>query len=325
MAIDIKYSVIIGFLGQHKDRFQVFGPAYTVEEKIKRAAQVDHCQAIEIVYPGEVQNPSKVKPLMDDLGLGCSSLNVNIKADEIFHRGALTSPDKAVRDKAIEYLKTGMDLAPELGTDIVTCCPLGDGHEYAFQIDYTQAWGWFIEGIREAAAHRSDVRLSLEYKLNETRAHCIMGTATSALHICDLVGLDNLGVTIDIGHALYGMETPSLSIAQMAHAGKLFLVHVNDNYRNWDWDLVPGSVNWWDWIECLLYIDKVGYDGYLVSDVMPSRLDGIEVKSAVGRSIVYGMNLLEKVDKDALWAAIHKNDALEAYELMYDALGLKEA
>ncbi|NDJ75821.1 MAG: hypothetical protein GYB65_06150 [Chloroflexi bacterium] len=54
MSTEIKYAVIIGFLGQHKDRFQVFGPPYTVEDKIKRAAQVDHCGAIEAVYPHEL-------------------------------------------------------------------------------------------------------------------------------------------------------------------------------------------------------------------------------------------------------------------------------
>ncbi|NDJ75822.1 MAG: sugar phosphate isomerase/epimerase [Chloroflexi bacterium] len=261
---------------------------------------------------------------MADHELACSSVNVNIKAEEIFHMGSLTSPDKAVRDKAIEYLKTGMDIAPELGTDIVTCCPLGDGHEYSFQIDYAQAWGWFIEGVREAASHRADVKLSLEYKLNETRAHCILGTAASTLHLCDQVGLPNVGVTIDLGHALFGLETPSLSIVQAAHANRLFLIHVNDNYRNWDWDLVPGSVNWWDWIECLLYLDKVGYDGWLVSDVMPARLDGIKVKSAVAKSIVRGEKLLAKVNHDTLWAAIQQNDAFAAYDLMYAALGLDD-
>jgi xylose isomerase len=217
-----------------------------------------------------------------------------------------------------------MDLAPELGTDIVTCCPLGDGHEYAFQIDYVQAWGWMVEGVREAAAYRPDIKLSLEYKLNETRAHCILGTAASTLHLCDEVDLPNVGVTIDIGHALFAMETPSLTIAQLARANRLFLVHVNDNYRNWDWDLIPGSVNWWDWIECLLYLDEVGYDGWLVSDVMPARLDGIEVKSAVGEAIVRGKRLLAKVDRAALKAAIQRNDAIASYDLFYQALGLDE-
>jgi xylose isomerase len=236
--------------------------------------------------------------------------------------GGLTHSNAAVRAQAIAYLKQGMDISVEMGCNMITCCPLGDGHDYSFQMDYVQAWGWFIEGIREAASHRSDVRLSLEYKANETRARVIMGTATSALHVCDQVGLDNVGVTLDIGHALYAPETPSLSIAQLHHAGKLFLFHINDNYRNWDWDLVPGSVNWWDWVENMLYIEKANYDGWMVSDVMPGRLDAIEVLNAVSRSIKRAKNLLLKVDHDALWSAIRSNNALAAYDQFYKELGL---
>jgi xylose isomerase len=319
----MKYAVILSFLGQTRDRFQVFGPPYTLEEQIARASQVEDIGALEVVYPGQLSDVATTRKLMDDHGLACSTVNVNIKGDPMFHMGALTSPDNSVRQRAIQYLKDGMDIAPEMGCDTVTCCPLGDGHEYAFQIDYVEAWERFIEGIREAASHRSDVRLALEYKLNETRAHCIMGSATSALTVCNTVGLDHVGVTVDLGHALYGLETPSLSLAQLAHAGKLFLVHINDNYRNWDWDLVPGSVNFWDWIECLLYMDRLGYDGWIVSDVMPGRLDGVSVMNAVGRSIKRGQRLLEKVDHEVLWSAIRRNDAMAAYDLFYYAMGLE--
>jgi xylose isomerase len=322
MSTDIKFAVILGFMGQQRDRFQVFGPPYTLEEKFERTAHVELCGAVELLYPAELGDVAKAKELLDRHNLKVSSVNVNIKADEIFHRGALTSCDPAVRAKAVAYIKAGMDLAPELGTDIVTCCPLGDGTEYAFQMDYIDSWGWFVDGIREAAKHRSDVKLSLEYKKSETRAHCVMPSATSALHAAQQTGLDNVGVTVDIGHALYVAEIPSLSLAQCAAANRLFLIHINDNYRDWDWDLVPGSVNWWDWVECMLYIDKIGYDGWLVSDVMSSRLDTVSVMNAVGKSIVRAKNALARVDNNELWALVKKNDALAAYDLFYASLGL---
>ena len=170
MTTDIKFAAILGFMGQQRDRFQVFGPPYTLEEKVERTAQVERCGAVELVYPGELDDIAEIKRLLEKYELEASTVNVNIKTDEMFHQGALTSPKPAVRAHAIEYLKHGMDLAPEMGTDTVTCCPLGDGTEYAFQMDYTDAWGWFVDGIREVASHRSDVKLSLEYKKNETRA-----------------------------------------------------------------------------------------------------------------------------------------------------------
>jgi xylose isomerase len=322
MNSDIKFAAILSFMGQTRDRFQIWGPPYTLEEKVQRAAQVENLGAVEIVYPQEFEDVAYTKKLLDDAGLVCSTVNVNIKGDPLFHMGALTHPDPTVRAKAVTHLKEGMDISVEMGCNMITCCPLGDGHDYSFQMDYIQAWGWFIEGIREATKHRSDVKLSLEYKANETRSRVIMGSATSALHVCDQVGMENVGVTIDIGHALYAPETPSLSIAQLHHAGKLFLFHINDNYRNWDWDLVPGSVNWWDWVENMLYIDKVGYDGWVVSDVMPGRLDAIQVLNAVSRSIKRAKKLLSKVDHDDLWTALRSNNAMAAYDLFYKELGL---
>ncbi len=70
-------------------------------------------------------------------------------------------------------------------------------------------------------------------------------------------------------------------IGLSADAGRLFLVHINDNYRNWDWDLMPGTVNFWDWLEIMLVLDEVGYDGWLVSDVYPARTDPVELSQQV--------------------------------------------
>jgi hypothetical protein len=85
---------------------------------------------------------------------------------------------------------------------------------------------------------------------------------------------------------------------------------------------VPGSVNWWDWVEVMLYIDKVGYDGWLVSDVMPARLDDVKVLNSVGKSIVRAKNVIAKVDEAELWKPIKQHDALAAYDLFYAGLGL---
>lgn len=60
-----------------------------------------------------------------------------------------------------------------------------------------------------------------------------------------------------------------MSVALLADAGKLFLVHGNDNYRHWDWDLIPGSINFWDLVESTYYLRKIGYEGWIAFDVFP--------------------------------------------------------
>jgi xylose isomerase len=200
----------------------------------------------------------------------------------------------------------------------VTVCPLSDGHDYPFEIDYRKAWRWLVDCLAEAAAYRPEVRLSVEYKQSEPRARVIVPTATTVLFLCEQVGLENLGVTIDTGHALYAGETPAQVIALASDAGRLFLVHVNDNYRNWDWDLIPGTVNYWDWLETLLVLDEVGYDGWLVSDVFPARLDPVETLSACYRSIVSGDRLLQRFGRSRLREMVQQRDIIGVFDAFYN-------
>ncbi len=85
---------------------------------------------------------------------------------------------------------------------MVTCCPLIDGHNYAFQVDY-RAMGW-LRRHAAAARHRDDIRISLEYKLNESSNTCILGDMTGAFGAS--ASVPHVGVTMDVGHALIAMR-----------------------------------------------------------------------------------------------------------------------
>jgi xylose isomerase len=207
-----------------------------------------------------------------------------------------------------------MDWAVELGVNLITVCPLSDGHDYPFEINYSQAWRWLVECLAEAAEYRPEVRLSVEYKQSEPRARVIVPNAGVVLHLCEQIGLDNIGLTLDTGHALYVGETPAQMISLAASANRLFLVHINDNYRNWDWDLMPGTVNYWDWLETLLVLDEVGYDSWLVSDVFPARTDPIETLSASYRSIQYAEKLLDKFGREKLREMIRQRDVIQVFD-----------
>jgi xylose isomerase len=182
-----------------------------------------------------------------------------------------------------------------------------------------------VECLGKAAAHRPEVRLSVEYKQSEPRAHVIVPNAGVVLHLCEQIGLDNVGVTVDLGHSFYVGETPAQVLSMAANAGRLFLVHINDNYRNWDWDLMPGTVNYWDWLEALLVLDEVGYDGWLVSDVFPARTDPVETLSLCFRSIQYAERLLDKFGRERLREMIRQGDVIQVFDafqkLMLGVLG----
>lgn len=316
--MDNRYSVILGFLGQLTDRFASYHEARNLEEKLALAATIEGVEGVEPVYPFDFAGVSteRYKALLAKNNLEVSSVNVNIKAEPKFHQGALTSRDPGIRREATEYIVTGMRLAAEMGADRINMCPLSDGHDYPFEIDYGRAWQWMVECLGEAAASVPEVNLAIEYKQSEPRHRVIVPNAGVVLHLCNQIGLDNVGVSLDTGHSLYAWETPAQMIRLAADAGRLHHVHINDNYRNWDWDMMPGTVNYWDWLETLLVLDEVGYDSWLVSDVFPSRIDPVETLSASYRAIRYGEALLDKFGRDKLRKLIGQGDVIRVFDEM---------
>lgn len=313
-----QYSVILGFLGQLRDRFSAYHEPQDLEGKLALASQIEGIKGVEAVYPFDYSGmtPDTYKALLMKYNLEISSVNVNIKAESKFHQGAMTSIDPGVRAEAVDYLKAGLDWAADLGVGLMTVCPLSDGHDYPFEIEYRQAWKWMVDCLGEAASYRPDVKLAVEYKQSEPRARVIVPNAGVVLHLCNQIGLDNVGMTLDTGHSLYIGETPAQMIALAADCDRLFLVHINDNYRNWDWDLMPGTVNYWDWLEMILVLDEVNYDGWLVSDVYPARTDPVDTLSASYRNILYAEKILDRLGRDKLRQMTQQRDVIGVFDAL---------
>lgn len=271
------YAVITGFMGQIQDRFATYGVNRDFEEMVRVAATIKGCSGLEVVYPQQVQDPVKAKQILDNHGMGVAALNVNVKSEPKWVFGSISSPDEAIRKEATQYMKTGLDFAAELGCGKVTISFLNDGSDYPFEFDYARAWNDALACVREAANYRPDVRLSLEYKLSEPRVHGFMSDAGKTALFCEKTGCANVGVTLDTGHALQCLEILSDSAAFLGMTGRLFHVHVNDNYRNWDWDMVPGTINFWEFVEFCLYLDKLGYNEWITADVFPQRHDAVRI------------------------------------------------
>jgi xylose isomerase len=317
----VKHAVMVGLLGEQHDRFHTYTGARSLDERLAMLRQIPGCQGIEVVYPSEFRNLEAGAKQVKDSGWEVSAVNLNVKGDDKWRNGSFTSSDPAIRADAVRDLQICMDLAAELGANLVTCCPLIDGHNYAFQADYVQQWHWLVEGVREAAAHRSDVRVSMEYKINESRNYCILADTGRALHLCHQVGLDNVGITYDVGHALVAKEAPAATAALAIDAGKLFYMHFNDNAREWDWDMIPGAVNVWDLLETIYYLDRANWEGWFCYDVLTrSGDDVVSIQSATLRVMSAAEKLLEKMGRDRLAALIAEGAPHESVAFLWESL-----
>lgn len=291
-----KYSIITGFMGAVKDRFIDYQPARSIEEMIRMASGVKGCSGLEVVYPQNFTDAAKLKNVLSASGLGVSTVNLNVKGEEIWRYGSFTHPDPKVRQAAVDAMKRAMDCAAELNCSTVTCALLNDGVDYPFELNYVDAFQHALEGIRAAAEYRSDIRISLEYKQSEPRVHCLLNNAGKMAYFARMTEKENVGVTLDFGHALQALEVPADSASFLGQTGKLFYVHINDNFRNWDWDMVPGTVNLWDYIEFALALKKVGYDGWITADVFPQRHDPVRIMEKTFEWMDYVFSIADKID-----------------------------
>lgn len=319
-----KYSVIISNFGNRSDRFlSGYGEDRTFAQLCDSAARVPDLSGVEIVGTWHItqQNFREVQHQLEDHNLKLVSIIPDHFASKVYGSGAFTSKDPAVRGQAIAETRAIMDIAAELGCGLINIWNGQDGYDYPFQADYIQEHDWLVEAIRACAGHRSDVRVALEYKPKEPRTRSYLANMAGTLLVAQEVGLPNVGVTIDVGHALVAYENLGESVAILGRAGhKLFHMHFNDNYRLWDDDMIVGSVHTIEYLELLYWLDRVGYEGFLSMDQYPYRED---TERAIAESIQWlkaFRRIINQVGSDCITDVIRRGDATEASRMLREAM-----
>ena len=262
--------------GNIVDRFLPSG--YREEVSLEVALQqfkgLEGADGVCLDYPLTFQDPVVMQGLLDKYDIPLCVVEVGIFGEHRWRKGSLTAPDPAIRRQAIDVLKRGMDVTAEMGQDQLLLWPGQDGYEYPFQPDFDLIWGYLVDGIREVAEYRPEINIGIEYKPKEPRTRCYVDTAARTLLLCQAIGLPNVGVTVDQGHSLFAQENPGQAVALCARHNRLFQVHVNDNYGDWDSDLLVGQVNFWSALEFFHWLHRVGFDDWYLLDFFPFREDG---------------------------------------------------
>jgi xylose isomerase len=292
-----RLAIVTGYLGGIRDRFMVYREAAGLEVKLERAGRVEGADGVELLYPADFEDFALLRRLLQQHKLTVSSLNFRSRRSGRWMRGSFSSASAVERREVDDDLERCLERAAELGCVLVTTCPLTEGSDAPFELDYRQAYEDAAEVFRKCCAAVPVVRLAIEYKLNEPRSRCLIGNAGEALSFCLQVGSTNLGVTLDTGHALLAGERPAQSAALLAGAGKLFHVHLNDNDGRGDWDLLPGSFHFWDFLEFFYTLRQLGYeDSWYAFDVNPKEADPVKHFTAVMQATRSLEALSERID-----------------------------
>lgn len=316
-----KNAIITAFLGGVKNRYMQYEPNRSLEEKIQLAKKIKDLQGFELCYPQDFKDLDLLKRLLDDNGFGVSAINVRSRREGKWWRGSFSSAIKQEREDVTKEFKEAMDTALELGVNRLTTCPLNEGHDYVFEMDYLDAYKYAEESFFNICSHNKNVKLCIEYKWNDPRTRSLIGSAGEALALCQSVGIENLGVTLDIGHSIQAGERPSQSVALLHRAKKLFYVHLNDNDRNWDWDMLPGAYNFWEFIEFFYYLDKVGYtDDWYAYDVMSKEIDTVQNFNVVNKLTRKLEKIATSLNKEKIKKILENRNPVESIEFLYDSV-----
>jgi xylose isomerase len=315
-----RISAVTAYLGANRSRYIDYQPERTLADKLAVASQAG-LDGLEICYPADFGDVSALKKLLSDSGLGISGINFRSRRNGRWWRGSFTSESAVERAEVVDDLKKVMDYAATLGCDRITTCPLNDGHDYPFEMNYLSAYRYAEQAFAHICVHNPAIRICIEYKRSDPRARCLLGTAGEALAFCQSVGAPNLGVTMDVGHSRYAGERPAQAACLLAYARRLFYVHLNDNDGIWDWDMIPGAYSLWEFVELFYYLQQIGYDNdWYACDVAAKEINTVATFQTVVATIRKLEAVTGRLEFSVIEALLEKRDPSQVMRYLYSII-----
>jgi xylose isomerase len=282
----------------------------------------------EFHYPQELseENLDEVRGALDGHGIYAIASGTHLNPRN--GKGALSSPDDAIRRDAIDEGLRAADFTASVGAHMIIW-PGIEGYNYPFQTPYAESWKRFIDGVGEVAERLAGHGrlLFLEHKNSEPAMKILMRNVGMTLHVIHTLraqGITNVKVNMDWQHLLMNGESLGEYAAMLAAQDLLGHQHANSGWGTFDDDNMVGATAFMETLELALELRRAGYGDNgerLGFDLYPYTEDAV---GAVKRSVLqwnFIDSVAAKIDDQALRAAQQEKDAVTAYELVYAALG----
>ncbi|MEH3108433.1 MAG: sugar phosphate isomerase/epimerase [Sphingomonas fennica] len=318
-----KFGAGIWHFATYVDRYATdgYGPPRTILDQIDLAGRVADLSVVDINYP--FADP-KITLDQVEAALARNNLGVIGVTPEIYTRkfakGSFTNPDPGIRREAVRMVDETAAVVRRFGADYVKLWPGQDGWDYPFQVDHGALWKHSLDGVGEVAAKHPDLKFVIEYKPREPRVHMSFDSVARTLLGIEKIGLPNVGILLDFGHALFAGESPADSAQLAIDYGRLFGMDVNDNLRGWDDDLVAGTVHPIELLEFFYVLRKNGWEGVWQLDQFPFREDSVAAATSAIDFLKVCDRALDKLDFAAMQKAQDAHDAMTALRLARQAL-----
>lgn len=300
-----RVSAHVFCLGTYAERY-VPGGYYddlSIDEMLEIFSKTEGLDGVFQMYPPALMpdDPVKVQKKFSEYNLKVSEVFIESWSDRKWKNGAYSTTEKDVRKEAIRIFKEGIDFAKELNAYSVLFWPAHDGFDYPFQANYYDGWKYLVETLQELGEHDPGVKIAVESKNKDPRQRQYVSNTGKLMMLLNEVGLDNVGGALDVGHALMAQEHLAESVVILDRAKKLFQIHLNENYRDADPDMIFGTVNFWEILEFYYYMNKTDYDGWQAIDIIAPRDDR-------AKSLQTGVKLVHKYKELADKLSKHEDE-----------------
>ncbi len=278
-------------LGTYGERY-VPGGYYeelTAEQQLEIMSKIKGLTGLFTFYPTAPlpNDPDKLVKKVESYGLKVSNIAVECWGDRKWKHGSFCTNDAKIRKETVKLFKDAIDFAKAVKADSVLLWPAHDGYDYTFQVNYVEGWKYLIETVREIGEYAKDMKIAVEAKSKDPRQKQYISDTGKAMAFVRDVNLKNVGCALDIGHALMAGEGIAESAALLDYWGKLNQIHINENYKDADPDMIFGTINFWEIIEFYYYLNKTNYEGWCAIDIIAPRDDR-------AKSLALGVKLMWK-------------------------------
>jgi xylose isomerase len=291
------------------DRFvsQGYHPEMDIETRLRQAASIRGLNGVELNFRSSLSenNAGTIKDLLDDLGLNCANVSMNVWGNACWKDGALSNADHKIRHDAIDVIIAGMTTAKMIGSSLVSIWPGQDGFDYPFAMDYQKQMERFVEGLVICADAVPDIRICIEYKPREPRCFSLVDSASRCMWMLSKVDRPNIGVLLDVGHALFAHENAAQTAVLLHKEKYLDLIHFNDNYGDWDWDMVPGTIRFWEMLELIFWLQEIKYSGFYSIDIVSPRSQALDAVQLSVDNIQRMFQMALLLDRDCMYANLN--------------------
>lgn len=243
----------MGRIGFHTSNFSDYSIEKTVEilvdlgfDAIELNLESADNFSAHVLPNASKQRRSEIRRVIEAAGLTLSSLSAH---------AFMTSANADQRKTAIAFVNDSIDLACDLGTDIVHMAsgfvPQGATEE--------QAWSWLTDAVRQCVKHgqRHGVKVAMEAGVFPG---LIVWNTQSMLELIDRVGHDDFYVNFDPSHYQPSGDDTVATFRKLRN--RIIHMHAKDGSGNRDaFEFPPlgkGQVNWPGLVEAMIETDYRG-------------------------------------------------------------------